>query len=783
MSKRRTRRPPTARRRKKKSVATPVPSWKRWIWLHALLLVGFLFAVYLIYLDSVIRIEFEGKRWAVPAHVYARPLELFPGAKTTRHQLIRELEWLHYRHDATQSRAGSYNRQGQRFQVRSRPFRFWDGAESEMQFEVAFDDHGVTELLELPSRRPLSLVRLDPVHFASISPAHNEDRVLVTRAELPDALVRALYAVEDRHFENHPGVDLRGLARAVWANIRAAGFVQGGSTLTQQLVKNYFLSAERSLSRKVKEALMALLLELHFEKDEILTAYSNEIYLGQDGRRAIHGFGLAAQFYFGAPLAALPIQDVALLVGLVQGPSLYDPRRSPKRALTRRNVVLDVLAQQGVIAPTELDALKRQPLGVTPGVPDASRFPAFADLVREQLRRDYKEEDLRSEGLRIFTTLDPEAQWATEQALTSGLNDLDKKDGTDPASLQGAAIITDVAGGEVLAVVGDRRARHNNFNRALLAQRQVGSMIKPAVYLAALAHGGYTLASPLDDSPLQVELDNGTAWAPNNFDNVSHGVVPLFDALSHSYNLATVRLGMDLGLQGVRRVINQLGVTQEIKPFPSLLLGAVDLTPMQITQMYHTIANGGFYSPLRSIRAVMGANGTLLQRYGLDVSQVVPPQATYLLSAALHYAVREGTGAALNRQLKPGRTVAGKTGTSNELRDSWFAGFGADRLGVVWVGRDDNRPIGLTGSTGAMRIWGDISEALDFESLTLTPPENIEWHWIERDTQTRSMENCPNVVLLPFVKGTEPAVWSECGRTAQHNPVTKTFDWFKQWFK
>lgn len=736
---------------------------------------------YLLYLDSVIRVEFEGKRWSVPAHVYARPLELFPGAEISREQFIRELEGLNYRHGVEGGRPGSYDRHGQRFIVNSRAFAFWDGKEPALQFEVAFDGDRVSELVELPQRIPLTLVRLDPIHFASISPAHNEDRVLVVRETLPPLLVDTLLAVEDRKFYDHPGLDIRGLGRAVVANIKAGELVQGGSTLTQQLVKNYFLTSERSLVRKFKEALMSLLLELHYDKDDVLTAYCNEIYLGQDGRRAIHGFGLGAQFYFGVPLSELKPQDIALLVGLVQGPSLFDPRRSPERALKRRNAVLDILAQQGVLKDSEAASLKRSALGVTPGTPSAARFPAFADMVRAQLRRDYKEEDLRSEGLRIFTTLDPQAQWAAEQALERGLKDLDPGDPARAQALQGAALVTDVAAGEVLAVVGDRRPRVNSFNRALLARRQVGSIVKPVVYLTALAHGGYTLASPIDDAPLAVDIDGGAPWTPSNYDNRSHGVVPLFSALAHSYNLATVRLGLDLGVQGVRRMINQLGVEEEINPYPSLLLGALDLSPVQVAQMYHTIASGGFYSPLRAIRAVVSADGQLLQRYGLETSQVLPPEAAYLTTAALHYAVREGTGAALQNGLPEGRVVAGKTGTTNDLRDSWFAGYGGSHLAVVWIGRDDNHPIGLTGSTGAMRVWGDLSNRIGMTSLPLTPPENVEWHWIERDTQTLSVEQCPNAVVLPFVRGTEPALWSSCAAARRQNPVTKTIDWFKEW--
>ncbi|HED15366.1 MAG TPA: penicillin-binding protein 1B, partial [Gammaproteobacteria bacterium] len=441
------------------------------------LLIGIVLAsLYGAYLDYMIRDQFEGKRWSLPARVYARPLEIYSGLALARSELVSELKLLRYRPVKTARETGTYAVKGNQVKLVARQFSFWDGSEPERRIRIRIADGVVQHITDLDKRQEVSLLRLDPVLFASIYPAHNEDRILVRLDQVPQNLIYALLAVEDRNFYQHAGVDFKAILRALWANVRAGHTVQGASTLTQQLVKNYFLTNRRSIVRKLNEAAMAMLLESHYDKDEILAAYLNEVYLGQQGQRAVHGFGLASRFYFQRSLKRLSLQQVALLVGLVKGASYYDPRRFPDRARKRRNLVLKLMAQQGHITTAQASAAKQKPLGVsviTPG--SISRYPAFLDLVRRQLRRDYRDEDLMSEGLRIFTTFDPLIQARAEKDFRQSLDQLEKQHSIEADQLQGAAIITDVQQGEIVAVIGGRDPKFAGFNRALDAIRQVGS--------------------------------------------------------------------------------------------------------------------------------------------------------------------------------------------------------------------------------------------------------------------------------------------------------------------
>ena len=718
------------------------------------LLGGFLFIAYTFHLDVQIRNQFEGKRWSLPAKVYARPLELYPGKALLMKELIAELKDLDYFPQASASVAGSYEVRGAGVILHTRPFSYWDGKERAQRVEIRFSGQFIRSIESVTDGLPRTLIRLDPVQIASIYPSHNEDRVLVRLDDIPEHMLEGLIAVEDRDFYNHNGVSFRSIARAMIANLRAGHTVQGGSTLTQQLVKNYFLSNERSLWRKLNEALMAYLLEYHYSKDEILQAYFNEIYLGQDGRRAIHGVGLASQFYFGRSVQELSLAQQALMVAMANGPSYYDPRRHPDRALGRRNLVLQVMQEEGYITPDEAKLALTSPLDVVQR-PNSkvNRYPAFMDLVRRQLREDYREEDLRTEGLSIFTTLDPQVQNAAQETVSKELTELERYYGITPDTLQSAVIVSNTVSGEIEAIVGGRDPQLAGFNRVIDAQRQVGSLMKPVVYLTALEQKQrYNLASLIKDEPLSVELAGGQSWTAENYDHTSHGEVPAFMALANSYNQATLQLGMELGVNSVIATLRRLGVSRPVNIYPSFLLGATELTPLDVTQMYQTLANGGFTAQLRSIRAVLDADGQPLQRYELELHQVADPQAVYELNSNLTIVAREGTAQRLYDKLPSELTLAGKTGTTDDLRDSWFSGFTADRLAVVWLGRDDNKPAGFSGSTGAMRIWGSLFQQIGAEPLQLVPPEGMVELWVNRGTGAVSQTPCDNSVQLPFVK-------------------------------
>jgi len=735
-----------------------------------------------------VRIAFEGKRWAVPARVYARPLELYEGAALSPEQLRYELQILGYRHMRKTHASAQWAVSGNRFVIRTREFRFWDGAQPALNLRVHLSGGRVSALTD-ERGRALDIVRLEPAAIGSIYPAHKEDRVLVRREDLPEHLVQALLAVEDRRFYEHHGVDPRGIARAMWANLRAGGVVEGGSTLTQQLVKNFILSSRRSIWRKLNEALMALIVESRYSKDEILEAYANEIYLGQDGGRAIHGFGLASQFYFNRPLQELDLPKQALLVALVRGPSAYDPRRHPQRAEARRALVLRIMQEQGLIS----EQLSRQaaaaPLGVKKGRTRSSGMPAFMDLVRRQLRRDYQESDLNGEGLRIYTTLDPWLQRQAELALSEQLHRLEESRKLPASSLQGALVLTDARTGNVLALVGDRNPRYAGFNRALDALRPIGSLVKPAVYLSALEDADhYHLMSQLKDEPVRVKGVNGRIWAPQNYDRVSHGPVPLQTALANSYNQATVQLGLSLGLKRVIRTLQDLGIQRPLDPYPSLLLGAISLSPLEVSQMYQTLASGGRLATLKSIREVTDRQGRVLSSYPAQVRQTVDPKAVFLLDHALEQVVQSGTARRLPALLGGDYRVAGKTGTTDELRDSWFAGYDQRYVAVAWVGRDDNSSTGLSGATGAMRVWADLLRRIGPVSLERTPPPGVQNLIVDRTTGLLG-EGCPETQQVPFIAGSGPRESAACGRRrlsdrkGRKSLMDDEINWFQSLFQ
>ena len=745
--------PKSANNTKKKSPVNK--SWRRFIkplFVIAMTMIAFLF-IYTLYLDGQIRQQFEGKRWSLPAKVYARPLELYPGKALLKNELLTELSSLQYFPQADASVAGSYADMGNELILHTRAFRYWDGEELQQRIQIRFSGQHILSIRNLTDELPRDLIRLDPVRIATIYPSHKEDRALLRLNQVPQKLVEALISIEDRDFYHHHGVSLRSIARAMLTNLRAGRMVQGGSTLTQQLVKNYFLSNERTLSRKLNEAIMSWLLDFHYPKDEILEAYFNEIYLGQDGSRAIHGIGMASQYYFGRTPLELGLEQQALLIAILNGPSYYNPRRFPERAIEKRNLILNVMLQHGLITPNEAEHAMNRPLGVLPKPKSSiNQHPAFMDLVRRQLSEDYKEEDLRTEGLNIFTTLDPRVQAEAEQTVASELKEMERYYGIPIDTLQSAMVVTDTGSGEIQAVVGGRDPRFDGFNRAVDAQRHIGSLIKPVVFLTALQTQRYHLATTILDEPLEVELSAGQSWKAENYDHISHGEIPAYVALVNSYNQATLNLGMEIGVDQSIQTLRALGVDRPVNIYPSFLLGATEMSPLDVTQVYQTLANGGFTTPLRSIRAVLDTDGNPLQRYELQLKQAADPQAVYQVNSVLNLVTREGTARKLYDTLPQDLQLAGKTGTTNDLRDSWFAGFSGNRLAVVWLGRDDNKSAGFSGSTGAMRIWGKLYQQLGSESLELIAPEGISHLWLGRSDGRITDADCGDSVRLPFTQ-------------------------------
>jgi penicillin-binding protein 1B len=759
------------------------PRSRFWRYLrYAFLALALLAAGFTFYLDVRVRSEFEGRRFALPARIYARPLELHAGLRVPQADVIAELRDEGYREGIREGDAGWFAHDGDWLEIAVRPFQFWDGPQAARRVRVNFDANMVTKVQDAAGSE-LALARLEPLPIGGIYPANNEDRVLVRLSEVPNHLVLALLATEDRAFYTHHGYDLRGIARAAWSFVRGRG-LQGGSTLTQQLVKNFFLTPERTLQRKATEFIMAVLLELHYGKEEILETYLNEIYLGQDRDRAIHGVGLAALHYFGKTVDQLSLAESAMLVGMVKGPGAYDPYRHPDRALERRNLVLRETRNVGSITLEQYSAARGAGLGVSAkAAMGTSPHPAFVELVHRQLRQEYDENDLRSEGLRIFTTLDPRAQHAAEQVVERRLAQFDKEKRFGAPGLEGAVVVTDSQTGEVEALVGGRDVHYRGFNRALDAARPVGSLLKPAIYLTALAEPSrYTLLTPIDDGPFVWKSRGAPDWTPANYDRSFHGMVPLRTALAQSYNVATARLGTELGIEKVLGTLRRLGIERELKPYASTLLGAVDLSPLEVAQIYQTIASGGFRTPLRAIREVTTQDGKPLRRYPLAVEQAFSAEPVYLITAAMQGVVREGTGQSLRNWLPPETGAAGKTGTTDEQRDAWFAGFTGDRLAIVWVGYDDNRAARLLGASAALPVWGELMAALSPEPLALPRPEGIETVLIDPQSGLRADFACAGAVELPFAQGSAPAERAPCA-SAAGIAVEKVKEHAKNWLE
>ncbi len=723
------------------------------------LLFGFVLP-YTLVLNKRVQDRFSDLVFAVPTRVYARPLPLAVDTPMTTAALELELTFAGYSDDGRGDVAGSWGKQGSTYAISSRGYAGPDGGELPKRIRVGLGK-GVIQTVEDAGQHTIALTHLDPARIATLYGASQEERRFVHLADVPPLLLSGLQAVEDRDFKHHIGIDFTAIARAAFANLRAGHTVQGGSTLTQQLVRNLFLSRDQNFTRKINEALMSLLLEAHYSKGRILEAYVNDVFLGQQGGQAVHGFAAASEFYFGRRLEDLRPQEIALLVGMVKGPSYYDPRRSAPRARVRRNLVLQEFADTGLLTAGQLNAAQAAPLDiVSNGQLPHNRFPAFMELVRTQITADFDEQALRDGNLSIFTTLDPAAQLYTEQAITSTLKGLGKRGD----NVQAAAVVTGAQTGDVLAVVGSKIPGDPGFNRALDARRPIGSTIKPFVYLVALTQPErWNLASLLDDSPVSMRQPDGSTWTPQNDDNQSHGQMPMVDALAKSWNLATIHLGLAVGLPRIKAFLESFGLAG-VNPSPSLLIGALDLAPLQLTQLYQYLAADGHALPLVAVRGVLDGNGRTIKRYQVQGGKGEYQQAVGLTTWAMQQVTEYGTASAIGNSSLASLHAAGKTGTSNDMRDSWFAGFTGEHLAVFWMGRDDNKPTTLFGASGGLRAWRDLFAKLPTRALSAVPGDGVEMVWINPANGKRTESQCQGARQVPVVAGslssdTEGCFW------------------------
>lgn len=732
---------------------------------------------YVIYVDAQVKQRFEGNKWQVPAQIFARPLTLQLKQEISIDEVTDELALLGYRKVAFARTTGEYQKSSNHLRIKRRAFHFpgslepspelvnspelANSPEPERDIRIEWQGARIVKIDYLigkgasPAASSVALTRLEPWLVSRLVQGLDEDRMLVSNNDIPELLKKALVIVEDRDFYEHHGIAPTSIIRAFFANVAAGRAVQGGSTLTQQLAKNFFLTQERSYIRKVKEALMAVIIDARYTKEDIINAYINEVFLGQNGAVAVHGFGLASHFYFDKPLTELSVPELATLVGLVKGPSFYSPSKQPTRAQTRRNVVLRLLFEANEIESKDYEAYVSSALTTASSESLASgKHPAFMDKVRNELDGVAMPKAKRLSGVKVYTTLDINAQRRAEQALTEQVNSIAKE--RKQEELEAAMVVSDVKTGEIRAIVGGKVASFSGFNRALNAYRPIGSLVKPAVYLTALEDPeNYNLATMLDDSPVKMRSTGGKFWEPLNADKKFRGEVSLIEALSKSYNVPTVKLGMALGLDEVAYTINRLGVEKDIILIPALTLGSIDLSPLQVNQMYQTIANNGVLNQLHSLTAVTTHDDQLIYLRDVESEVRIDESATYLINYALHKVTLEGTARTI-RQAFPQINMAGKTGTTNDYRDSWFAGFDRNLVTSVWMGADDNVPVNLTGASGAMQVFIAFQQKQSPKNLSRRFPDGLGIAHFDAKTGALSAPGCGDILSVPAILSALP---------------------------
>lgn len=738
-----------------KFLLLPFIWFKTYFWKLLAVFLVVLFS-YGFYLDAQIKTRFAGNKWVVPAQLFARPLILQQSQEISKAEIIQELDLLGYRKVASINQPGEYTEQGGELRIFRRAFAFAEGFESARQLRLKLQNNRLISIYDNAVRSQVNEARLEPMMVTRIITQSREDRILLPLQEVPPSLIEILVMTEDRNFYQHHGVAPLAILRALVANIKAGRTVQGGSTLTQQLAKNLFLTRERSLVRKANEAIMAIIIDLRYSKDEIMETYLNEVFLGQRGDLAIHGFGLASYYYFNRPLSELNLAEQATLVGMVKGPSAFNPFRHPKDTRKRRDVVLRTLFEQDLVDRETYTRAVESPLNaVNKGILSQHKYPAFMQQVNRELRQVLPAQELRDSGIKIFSTLDPHIQRAAESATEKTLQDI--QSARETVELNAAVIASDFRTGAIRALVGGKEFDYQGFNRVLDARRPVGSLIKPAVYLTALEQPGvYTLASQIEDQPIKLKSSYGKFWEPQNVDKKFRGSVPLLTALSYSLNVPTVKLGMSLGLENVADTIERLGVEEKFDTYPAMTLGALNLSPKQVNQMYQTIANQGIRQQLHSITAISRYDDEPIW-YRMNVpEQRVDKAAAYLVNYALHKVTREGTGKRL-KQLFPRVNFAGKTGTTDDYRDSWFSGMDNRLTTTLWVGNDDNLTTGLTGSAGAMSIFINLQQNIYPKSFNQTFPEGVGIAHFSNSNGARRTPGCAGALSVPAYLPALPA--------------------------
>jgi penicillin-binding protein 1B len=718
---------------------------------------------------SIVARRFEGRRWSLPSRIYSDILVIREGDGGTAERLAAKLERLLYqRSSEAPNRAGHFRVSGDVVDVYTRDFfypgRLLRGSRASIEYR-----NGSVRSVRDAAGAPAPAVVIEPELLGSVFGEDFEDRTLVRLPEVPQSLQDAILVVEDRDFHKHPGISLKRIFGALWATARG-GTKQGGSTLTQQLVKNLYLSPERTLRRKAIEAVMALVLDARYSKEDIFEAYLNEIYLGQRGSIAVTGIGEAARYYFGKQVSDLDLAESATIAGMIRAPNPYSPFRNPERSRQRRDFVLRLMREEGKIDDAALQRGLASRLVPRTRRRERTIAPHFVDFVKGQLAEAYAQK-LQTEGLQIFTTLDVDLQQAGQRSVTEGLAALEKRYkrlavASRQAPLQGALIFLEPQTGAVKVLVGGRDYASSQFNRVTQARRQPGSLFKPFVFLAAFARrdlpSPVTPATILSDSPIRVEWDRrdpDQVWTPRNYDGAFRGPMSARRALELSINIPTVRAALEAGLPTVVAAARAAGIGSRLRAYPSVALGAFESSPMEIAAAYAVFANGGVRVEPNAIVGVMGADGAVLERKETPLAPSLPADAVFLVNSLMRGAVARGTAGGARAGGLRG-VLAGKTGTTNDGRDAWFVGFSPRFLAAIWVGYDDNRGLHLSGSEAAVPIFAEFTKSVPpvYFAENFPVPSNVVTAEIDPDTGLLAGPACPRRMTEVFIEGTAPEV-------------------------
>ena len=711
--------------------------------------------------------RFEGRRFDVPSKVYSAPQVVYPGTNWQRVDLAGWLVRSGYREQPGGGalREARYVWEPGRLRIYFRAFDHPLRPEPARELEFRLSGGEITSILDTRTGNPVDVVVLEPEPVSAFVGHDREQRDLVKLDELPPHLVAAVYAVEDKRFEEHHGIDLRRVVGALMANLRAGQIEQGASTLTQQLVKNFFLTPDRTFERKLREAVMALIIEARYSKPQILQAYLNEIYLGQRGAIQVHGVGEAARLYFGKSATTLTASESALIAAIIQSPNGISPFKRPEKALARRNMVLELMFEQERISWEVYEEAREDPLRVSAVSADAGDVRYFLDALSQQLPSVYDEAVLSTDGLRIYSTLEPRLQRAAVKALRRGLERIEARSaarGRVVEGLQGCLIAMRPQTGEILALVGGRDYGGSQWNRCIQARRPVGSIFKPFVYVAALdpAYGPLlTLTDTLEDTPLEIPtLESEEPWRPQNYDHEFRGTVKVREALERSLNVPAARLAQRVGIPRVAETARRLGLTSSLPEVPSLALGTAEVAPLEVAVAYSTLANGGRKPTPRTFVDLVETDGVVREVRPLEgAERVLDPAVAVLAVSLLEGVVDRGTAARVRRAGMLG-PIAGKTGTTDDEHDLWFVGFTPELVAVVWVGFDGPAPVGLPSSAGALPIWIDfMTEILGKRVRGLFPrPNSVEVVSVDPRTGARALSACPRRESEIFIRGTAP---------------------------